>query len=598
MIRPIRIAVLFAALLAAGCAKDSASSLTHTGITASSWQSDNRCKASGQTLFFSFRASGRWQAECGASWCRLEPESGKAGTAMLRIEVEPNATGAERSAAVALRVEGSSAEAAFRIRQAGDDSELGRYTEVNEWVAEYMAKNYLWNEPVERLTLDWSDDYDAFLHRILTGVAACKGADGREMNHDDGHWTDGRRDYFYSYIEGPEPASAAALHPTRASDNRVTGTGVRLARCVRLTGTDRTIYGLALYAITPGSPAERAGLARGMLVSRVDGEAVTAANFAGLLAKLCDGPSVRVQLDRIIWDADGHFAALEPVGARELTAETYTDPAVYRAEMTDIGGKRVGYLLYMSFSSEDDQSLVEAFDGLRGADELILDLRYNGGGSVRSSTLLSTLIAGESCRDRIYCKLTYNARRTKAGESGCYRIGCSEVPDGTGLYPLLETALPSALGLERVYVLTTGSTASASELVINGLRGMGIDVRLVGSRTNGKNVGMEGFRNRVVGGESYTFMPITFYSENALGFRDYGDGFLPDVPVDETYYPGEFATTVDACYAAAARWIRTGDKPAAQRAAARAPRSMVLMPAGEPHSRDRADRGSEVYLDR
>lgn len=598
MIRPIRIAVLCAALCAAGCAKESASSLTHTGITSQSWQSDNRCKASGQTLFFSFRASGRWQAECGASWCRPDPESGKAGTAILRVEVDPNATGSERSATVVLRVTGSSAQASFRIRQAGDDSELGQYTEVNEWVADYMSKNYLWNEPVGELSLDWSDDYDVFLRRILEGVAACKGADGRELNHDDGHWTDGRRDYFYSYIEGPEPASASALHPTRASDGRTTGTGVRLARCVRLTGTDRTIYGLAIYAIAPGSPAERAGLRRGMLVSRVDGETVTAANFAGLLGRLCDGPAVRVQLDRVVWDADGRFAALEPIGERELTAETYADPAVYRVCANDIGGKRVGYLLYMSFSSEDDQSLIEAFDGLRGADELILDLRYNGGGSVRSSTLLSTLIAGESRRDRIYCKLTYNARRTQAGESGCYRIGNREVPDGTGDYAPLETALPSALGLERVYVLATGATASASELVINGLRGMGIDVRLVGSRTNGKNVGMEGFRNRTVGGESYTFMPITFYSENALGFRDYGDGFLPDLAVDENHYPEEFATTGDACYAAAARWIRTGDKPAAQRAAARAPRSTALAPAGEPHSRGRAPRGSEVYLDR
>ena len=95
-----------------------------------------------------------------------------------------------------------------------------------------------------------------------------------------------------------------------------------------------------------------------------------------------------------------------------------------------------------------------------------------------------------------------------------------------------------AVGLKKIYVLVSQTTASASEMVINGLRGLDIEVNLIGQTTNGKNVGMEGVMRSFYNHE-FLLYPVTFYVENAKGFRDYSTGFVPDVEIDDSaIYPG------------------------------------------------------------
>lgn len=75
-------------------------------------------------------------------------------------------------------------------------------------------------------------------------------------------------------------------------------------------------------------------------------------------------------------------------------------------------------------------------------------------------------------------------------------------------------------------------------MVINGLRGLDIEVNLIGQTTNGKNVGMEGVMRSFYNHE-FLLYPVTFYVENAKGFRDYSTGFVPDVEIDDSaIYPG------------------------------------------------------------
>lgn len=88
------------------------------------------------------------------------------------------------------------------------------------------------------------------------------------------------------------------------------------------------------------------------------------------------------------------------------------------------------------------------------------------------------------------------------------------------------------MSLKRIYCLVSGTTASASELVINSLRGIDIEVVLIGSKTTGKNVGMEP-AEIVIGKNTYEVTPITFQSYNAKDFGDYEQGFTPDIPFDE-----------------------------------------------------------------
>ena len=129
-------------------------------------------------------------------------------------------------------------------------------------------------------------------------------------------------------------------------------------------------------------------------------------------------------------------------------------------------------------------------------------------------------------------------------------------------YPNLGTSLSAgSLNLPRVYCLVGNGTASASELVINSLEGIDLDVILIGEKTTGKNVGMEGV---VRSFHNYDFLlfPVSFYIENAKGFRDYSDGFTPDVQIDDSaIYPGEFGTMMDQLGYLALQWIKTDNKP-------------------------------------
>lgn len=585
---------VWAALCCAACSSDKSLD-GDTGVSQPSWTSEVLSKSDGQTHLFSFMAGGIWEAASSETWCTVTPAAGVSGMQLIHVATAANDTGQRRTAVVSVRVMGYPAIASFRVTQyaeGGDDAV------VDSWVAEYMRENYLWNEPIAELTLDYALDYRSFLNSILQGVASFKDDRGRDLNYDDGHWKNGRREQFYSYILKTDRAAHAA---TRSAGERTTGTGLWRTSAVVLSHAGTEAVGFAILGVVPGTSAAEAGLERGMFITEVDGRAVTRSNYQTLAQRLYDGASVEVVPNRVVWDADGNFRGLDPLPGAILESQSYVDPAIYKSAVTTVGGRRTAYLLYMGFETLEDEALIAAFREFRGVEELILDLRYNGGGAVRSSTLLATLIAGEAYKDAVYCRMTYNARRTAAGKKGVYRIGESQVPDGNGTYTPIAAALSSGLGLKRIYVLCSESTASASELVVNGLRGLGIEVRLIGSRTNGKNVGMEGYVDQVVGDDMYTFMPITFYSENAVGFRDYSDGFVPDVEVAEgplyerAYYPGDFGTSADPLYALAAEWIAQGEKPVVTRAGAALRRARTLP--GIAERPDRRLKGSVVFLD-
>ena len=148
------------------------------------------------------------------------------------------------------------------------------------------------------------------------------------------------------------------------------------------------------------------------------------------------------------------------------------------------------------------------------------------------------------------------------GKEEIIKIGVKETVER--VYEPLEIALQHAVGLKTVYVLTSQTTASASEMVINGLRGLGLEVNLIGQRTNGKNVGMEGVVRSFYNYDFYLY-PVSFYIKNAKGFGDYASGFVPDVEIDDSaIYPGEFGTMEDQLGYIALTWIKNGEKPQLQ----------------------------------
>lgn len=140
------------------------------------------------------------------------------------------------------------------------------------------------------------------------------------------------------------------------------------------------------------------------------------------------------------------------------------------------------------------------------------------------------------------------------------------------------------LNLHRVYCLVTNNTASASELVINSLEGIGIDVILIGNTTRGKNVGMEGVE-LTAGTDKYLLFPITFQAYNAAGFGDFENGFTPDFVIDENNPHGknfegyiDFGKDNETLYAKAMSQITGTDAASITRSSRQAKGQVIAQP--------------------
>lgn len=434
---------------------------------------------------------------------------------------------------------------------------------INRWMFDYMETHYLWNEAVQRVTPNYDLDYEKFLDDILEKVAAQKDEQGRPVNYDDGYATANNGWHFYSNVQRYKKSSSKSV-VTRGTHEQVEGLGIEMLFYAGLGPEGTAPYVFMVGAIAPESPADKAGLQRGNLISRVDGSAITKASLDADWEKLMltESGTVKVTLYDMNTGADSREIS--------ITAASYADNPVWKTEVFDCGTKKVGYLVYGSFNLNYDDELIAAISKFREEriQELVIDLRYNGGGHVVSSAVLGTLVAGEAHKGEVYARTTYNASR-KSEIPDTYKLGEAQYNTGERHDPI-ATAVASSVGLSRIYVLCTGNTASASELLINGLRGVGIEVRLIGTTTNGKNVGMEVYP-KTFGDYKYEFSPITFYIANGKGESDYGDGFAPNVEAEDYLLYEDKTAQIhpiawgdrehDEMLAYALKWIETETQP-------------------------------------
>jgi C-terminal processing protease CtpA/Prc len=183
--------------------------------------------------------------------------------------------------------------------------------------------------------------------------------------------------------------------------------------------------------------------------------------------------------------------------------------------------------MYNSFIADYDSKLNEAFGSLKaeGITDLVLDLRYNGGGSVQTATRLASMITGQF-NGKVFANLKWNQKLSLNNEDYLFpnKIGSTDI---------------NSLNLNRVYVITTKSTASASELIINGLKPY-IDVVQIGDVTYGKSVASitlydsESYTKQNVNPRHrYAMQLIVAQTVNSLGFGDYKDGLVPTVEEKE-----------------------------------------------------------------
>lgn len=279
--------------------------------------------------------------------------------------------------------------------------------------------------------------------------------------------------------------------------------------------------------VEAGSSAAAAGLVRGDELVSVDGISADVASDSGVNS-----------LYAALYPASGttHAFVFQRSGAQlspSLTGTSNTrNPVPLASVLTLPGGARAGYLLFNDHNLPSESLLINAVTDFRaqGVSELVLDLRYNGGGYLFIASELATMIAGTTrTAGQAFETLKYSARRSaENGTTPFFDTACLAVNGRC----TSSQALPT-LNLSRVYVLVQGGTCSASESVINSLRGVNVDVVLIGGKTCGKPYGFKPKDNCGI-----TYFPIEFVGVNAKGFGDYSDGFVPGTGPTARYVPG------------------------------------------------------------
>lgn len=271
--------------------------------------------------------------------------------------------------------------------------------------------------------------------------------------------------------------------------------------------------------VAPGSPAATAGVKRGDRIMAIDGvDFVNVATQSGVntLNAGLFPPTI----------GEAHSFAFLSVGDIAAHTVTLTSASLQTKSVTLAGTittptGSVGYVAFQTFSPySSEQALINAFTGLQsaGVNDLVLDLRYNGGGLLDVAGELAFMIAGSA---RTAGK---TFERTLQNDKSPFGIGGEITPfysTAVGFSAARGTPLPT-LNLGRVFVLTSASSCSASEAVINGLRGVDVEVILIGATTCGKPYGFFPTSNC-----GTTYYSIQFTGRNQKGEGDYINGFAP-----------------------------------------------------------------------
>jgi len=308
-----------------------------------------------------------------------------------------------------------------------------------------------------------------------------------------------------------------------------------LSWAIQTTSTTRTAF-VAFLEPTPPASTVAANLARGVEVLTVDGTSITANTTAGidaLNAGLFPGKS-----------GESHtFGIRDPGGTLRtvtLVSADFTSTPVQNVQTLQTLSGQVGYIQFNDHIATAESQLVDAITFLKGQGitDLMLDIRYNGGGFLDLASELAFMIAGPTATaGQTFERLQFSDKYPNTNP--VTKTALTPTPFHTttqGIQPgyPVGQALPT-LNLPRVFVLTGGGTCSASESIINSLRGVNIQVIEIGSTTCGKPYGFYPQDNC-----GTTYFTIQFRGVNAANFGDYTDGFRPanSVSTAGTSIPG------------------------------------------------------------
>ena len=398
----------------------------------------------------------------------------------------------------------------------GNEPDVTLNNKVNNFVWKAMNSWYNWQEDVPNLADSKDDninDYYTYLNSYST-----PGSLFGSLKHanDDFSWF--IEDYVAQQQQFQGISKTFGFRPS----------------LVRVGTTNYVI--IYIQHVSDNSPADLAGFKRGDIINAINGTVMTLDNYKNVLNGY--------------YEETAEFSFTEKDGQtfkekKTITQAVVSDNPVYLTKVFDnINGKKVGYIVYNGFRSSYNDELNAAFAELKaaGVQELVLDLRINGGGSVETSAYLASMIRAEAGTDK-FAELRFNKKHTQYNEP-YYFNNTLNVYDADGK-KISEEAINRLPGISRLYVLASGSTASASEMIINGLRPF-IEVKVVGTKTVGKNEGSitlydsptSDYTNPNTANSTHkmAMQPIVFQIYNKLDQNDYGEGFEPNILIEEWKY--------------------------------------------------------------
>lgn len=369
---------------------------------------------------------------------------------------------------------------------------LGTYVDENNWLRSWSYETYLWYEELPDIDPETITDPGYYFDLMKTNVLTNSGQDKDQF-----HYARDTEEYEQYAESGISAGYGFTVSLIESSPPRK----------------------VVVVFTEPGSPAADKGIRRGAEIISVDGAAIANGNADILNAGLF--PSALDEWHNfVIRDLNGTSDRPVTLQSSEITVQP-----VHTSTVIPRGNNKIGYIVLNTFNvATAEQQLINAINNLidENINKLILDLRYNGGGYLAISAELGTMVAGNRASNEIFTQIVFNNKQSMDNES--YQFP----PTAYGLSAPEGTELPK-LNLSQVYILSSGDTASASESLINGLRGIDVEVILIGDTTRGKPYGFLPEDNC-----GTTYFTIQFKGENAAGFGDYADGFIPSTSDNRT----------------------------------------------------------------